>query len=174
MKQIVGVADCGISADPEDVLITHALGSCLGVVAYDAGSGVGGLLHVMMPLSEINPEKARLNPYMFVDTALPRLFEDLERRGARRKRMQVMVAGGASVHSSTGDRFAIGKRNLVAFKRIMWASGLLIAAEDVGGQRARTMRLHMDSGRVLVSSGSEEWELGPPDAKRQRRTRHVA
>lgn len=175
MKRIVGVADCGIASDPDDVLITHALGSCLGIVAYDARAGVGGLLHVMMPLSEINPEKAKLNPFMFVDTGLPRFFDEMESQGAQRRRMRVMVAGGASVHSSTGDRFAIGKRNMVVFKRIMWGAGLLIAAEDVGGQRARTMRLHMDSGCVIVSSGSEEWELRPPDAQRQRgRARNVA
>lgn len=168
MKQIVGVADCRVSSCPEDVLITHALGSCLGIVAYDGRAVVGGLLHVMMPLSEINPEKAQLNPYMFVDTGFQCLLDEMEQQGAARKRMRIIVAGGASVHKSTGDRFAIGKRNFVVFKRMMWSEGLLITAEDVGGQRARTMRLYLDSGRVVVSSGSEEWELGQPGERLQR------
>ncbi len=175
MKHIVGVADCGVSADPDDTLITHALGSCLGITAHDADAGVAGLLHVMMPLSEVNEEKAKLNPFMFVDTGMPRFIEQLEQAGARLRKMRIMVAGGASVHKSTGDRFAIGKRNMVVFKRIMWAKGLLIAAEDVGGSRARTMRLFVDTGRVIVSSGSEEWDLQPSDAGRDRgRTRDVA
>jgi chemotaxis protein CheD len=58
----------------EDLLVTHALGSCLGLMVYDPEARVGGLLHAMLPLSKINPEKARSNPFMFVDTGVPRLF----------------------------------------------------------------------------------------------------
>ena len=42
---------------PEDVLITYALGSCVGVAIYDPVARVGGLLHYMLPESAIDPEK---------------------------------------------------------------------------------------------------------------------
>ncbi len=59
MKQIVGIAEMRISRDLDDVLVTYALGSCLGVAIYDPTSHVGGLLHVMLPLSTIDPAKAK-------------------------------------------------------------------------------------------------------------------
>lgn len=168
MKHVVGVAEIAISADPRDVLITHALGSCLGIAVHDANAGIGGLLHVMMPLSKINPEKAGANPYFFVDTGVPRFLDELYERGAHKRNLTVIVAGGAQVNSGDSDRFAIGKRNFVVFKKLLWKNGILIAAQDVGGDRARTMRLDIASGRVMLSSGSERWELEPEQADQQR------
>ena len=63
----INIADMLISTDRNDLLITHALGSCLGITLYDPVAGVGGLLHVMMPFSSIDLIKADDNPYMFVD-----------------------------------------------------------------------------------------------------------
>ena len=113
MKHIVGVADMKISASADDLLITYALGSCLGITIYDPISAVGGMLHVMLPLSTIDPAKASANPYMFVDTGVPRLFIDCYKAGARKERLVVKVAGGACAngHSADDDYFQIGKRN---------------------------------------------------------------
>ena len=58
MKQVVSVADMKVSANPGDTLVTYALGSCLGITVYDPVAHVGGMLHVMLPLSTINPAKA--------------------------------------------------------------------------------------------------------------------
>ncbi len=70
-ERIVDVADMRVSAVKGDVLVTHALGSCLGITVYDPTTHVGGLLHVMLPLSTIDPKKGKENPYMFVDTGVP-------------------------------------------------------------------------------------------------------
>ena len=44
---VVGIADCKVSRDPADVLVTHALGSCIAVLVYDpvAKSGRPAPLH---------------------------------------------------------------------------------------------------------------------------------
>ena len=55
-------------------LVTHSLGSCIGVTAYDPVRKVGGLLHLMLPDSSIDATKAAKHPFMFADTGLPRLF----------------------------------------------------------------------------------------------------
>ena len=93
MKLVVGVADMKLSSSSEDVIVTHALGSCLGITAYDSVTHVGGMLHVMMPLSNINPEKAQQNPYMFVDTGVPEFFKRIFAAGGARNRLTVKVAG---------------------------------------------------------------------------------
>lgn len=159
VKQIVGVADMFVSADATDVIVTHALGSCLGVAAYDPQMKVGGILHVMLPQSSINPQRAKANPCMFMDTALPAFFTELYSRGALKSRLVVKVAGGANIHGGAGDRFAIGERNFLMAKKLFWQNGVLIKAQDVGGSIARTMYLEMENGRTWLSTGGVEKEL---------------
>lgn len=159
MKHIVGVADMKLAQQPGDVIVTHALGSCLGVAVHDPKAGVGGLLHVMMPVSSINPDKAKTNPYMFVDTGVPLLFQKMYACGADKRRMIVKVAGGANVHGGTDDRFAIGKRNYMMLKKVFWKNGILIESEDVGGGNARTMYMEIGTGKVWLSTGGVEKPL---------------
>ncbi len=84
-----------VSANRGDEIITHALGSCLGITIYDTIACVGGMLHVMLPNSAIDPPKAEQNPFVFMDTGLPRLFHECYKLGAQKQRLEVKVAGGA-------------------------------------------------------------------------------
>ncbi len=159
MKHVVGVADMKISSEPGDIVVTHALGSCLGVAVYDPVAHIGGILHVMMPTSTLNPDKAKANPYMFVDTGIPAFFRELYAVGGIKRRLIVKVAGGANVHSVNGDRFAIGKKNHIMLRKIFWKNGVLVEAENVGGNCARTMYLELSNGRVWLSSAGIDKEL---------------
>ncbi len=159
MKHIVGVADAKISSQVGDVIVTHALGSCLGVVVHDPVAHVGGLLHVMMPQSEVNPEKAAGNPYMFVDTGLPAFFRQVYAQGGIKSRLKVKIAGGANVHDTGNDHFAVGKRNYLTLRKLFWKNGILIESEDVGGKVARTVYLEIGTGRVWMHVAGQEKEL---------------
>ena len=66
--------------------------------------------------------------------------------------MQVRLAGGAQVLDSQGV-FQIGKRNYLAARKILWKAGILIAAEAVGGEVSRTIRLELASGRLWIREG---------------------
>ena len=158
MRQIIVVGDMK-TGEKEDLLVTHALGSCLGITAHDAVAGVGGMLHVMLPQSTMSPEKAKVNPYMFVDTGVPAFFRALYDVGAEKKRLRVAVAGGANVQKIGEDRFAIGKRNTTFLKKLFWKNGILADAEEVGGCDARTMNLEIGSGRVWLSTSGKLKDL---------------
>ncbi|RPI28127.1 MAG: chemotaxis protein CheD [Acidobacteria bacterium] len=145
-----------ISQDPEDLLVTYALGSCLGIAIYDPEAHVGGLLHVMLPLSTIDPVKAKENPYMFVDTGVPLLFHRCYDAGANRDRLLIKVAGGANVSGSVEDRFEIGKRNFLVLRKLLWRNGLLLKAHDVGGHHSRTLALEISTGQVRVKANGIE------------------
>ena len=56
----VDISDMKVSTNPEEILVTYSLGSCVGVVLYDPVVRVGGMIHCMLPLSRIDPEKAAL------------------------------------------------------------------------------------------------------------------
>ncbi len=151
---IVGIADMKLSSTPGDLLITHALGSCLGITIYDPVACVGGLLHVMLPLSTIDPQKAAANPAMFVDTGVPKLFIESYKAGAQKQRLIVKVAGGACPNCVDGneanDYFQIGKRNFIILKKLLAKNGVVLHAYDVGGTHSRTMSLDISTGEVLV------------------------
>lgn len=160
MKQIIGIADMKISKQPDDVLITYALGSCLGIAVYDEVAKVGGLLHVMLPVSTVNPAKAADNPMMFVDTGVPELFKACYKAGAKKERMVVKVAGGASLQNNgDGDQFQIGKRNFLMLRKLLWKNNVLINSFDVGENYSRTMSLDMATGEVVLKINNKETRL---------------
>jgi chemotaxis protein CheD len=152
----VGVAAMRVSTKKDDVIVTHALGSCLGVTVHDPVASVGGLLHVMLPLSTIDPVKAGQNPFMFVDTGFPRLLIECFKNGAQKQRLEIRVAGGAnSQMREEDDLFQIGKRNLIILRKLLWKNGILLKSCDVGGTHPRTMSLEISSGRVTVKSNGQ-------------------
>ena len=150
----MGVADMKVSAKRGDLIVTHALGSCLGIAVHDPVACVGGLLHVMLPLSTIDPVKADRNPFMFVDTGVPELFIECYKAGAQKQRLEIRVAGGANSHDrEENDMFQIGKRNFIMLRKLLWKNGLLLKSYDVGGGYSRTMSLEIGTGEVTVRSG---------------------
>ncbi len=160
MKEIIGIGEMKISSRPGDLLITYALGSCLGITIYDAEAQVGGMLHAMLPVSTVNPAKAAANPTMFVDTGVPELFKACYKAGAKRERLTLKVAGGASLHhQGTDDQFQIGKRNFLMLRKLLWKNNILIKACDVGENHSRTMSLEIATGEVLLKINNQERKL---------------
>jgi len=141
-----------------DTLVTHALGSCLGLMVFDPVAKVGGLLHAMLPLSSINPEKALANPAMFVDTGVPLLFRTLYDQGAAKARLVVKAAGCGSPMGQN-EVFKIGERNYTVLKKLLWKNNILLEAEDVGGSVSRTIHFEVSNGQVLLSSNGTKRPL---------------
>lgn len=161
IDRIVGIAEMAVSNEPTERLVTYALGSCLGVLVYDPVAAVGGLLHVMLPSSEIDPEKAMKNPCMFVDSGVPELFRACYRAGAAKERLIVKVVGGSSAGSADQpDNFQVGKRNVLTLRKLLWKNGVILRAEDVGGTRvSRTVALHVANGDVTIKTNGADRAL---------------
>jgi chemotaxis protein CheD len=157
MRHVVEVGDMKICGNG-DTLVTHALGSCLGLMVYDPAVHVGGLLHAMLPLSKINPQKATANPYMFVDTGVLQLFKQLYELGAQKKRL-VIKAAGCGRPLGNNEMFKIGERNYIVLKKFLWKNSLLLEAEDVGGIASRTVSVDISTCKVIVSSKGTKREL---------------
>ena len=148
---IVGISDLKVSNNPEEVLITYALGSCISVAIYDPKVKVGGLLHFMLPDSTLDANKAKECPGMFADTGIPVLFKSCYSYGAEKKRIVVKVAGGASILDDT-NYFRIGQKNIMALRKIFWRNNVMIDGEDTGKNFNRTVRLDLSNGRCIVKS----------------------
>lgn len=146
---VIGISDLKVSNNIDDVLVTYALGSCVGVTVYDPVVRVGGLLHFMLPESSLDIRKAGENPAMFADTGIPLLFKTCYELGAKKKRMIVKVAGGASILDDA-NFFRIGQKNITAMKKLFWKNNVLIGREDTGSNCNRTISIHISTGKVLV------------------------
>lgn len=158
---ILGIGDYGASKTAGAMVKTYALGSCVAVTMYDPGLRVAGMVHVALPDSKINPAKGQDCPGYFADLGVPLLFKEMVRLGCqpRGRGLIVKMMGGASVMAGN-DTFNIGKRNVLAVKKILWSLGLGAVAEDVGANYSRTVSLHVDSGLVNVSCpGRGQWQI---------------
>ncbi len=148
---VVDISDAKISSSSQEVLTTYSLGSCIGVCMYDPVAHVGGMLHYQLPDSNLDKPKADRFPFMFADTGMTIMVKKLLAAGAGAKRMQVKIAGGASM--STGPKgFDIGKRNYLSIRKLLWKNGMFIDAEDVGGTSPRNMYLNVADGSVTIRS----------------------
>lgn len=150
MRSIVSVGEMKIG-QTEDVLLTHPLGCCLGLTVYDPTTQIGGLLQAMLPLSKINLEKARINPFMFVDTGIPILFEKLNERGALKTGL-VLKAVGCGNPMGNKEVFKIGKRNYHVLQEMLAKAGVCLTAEDVGGTASRAVQLDLSTGQTIINS----------------------
>lgn len=157
-KVVVGIADLAVSNNPSVILSTYSLGSCIGISIYDPVVRVGGLLHVMLPDSTIEPNKAASQPAMFMDTGIPALFRAAYELGAEKYRVIISAAGGAQVMDTSGF-FNIGKRNYDTLSQILRQHSLKLQAEQIGGLVSRSMFLHLGTGEVRLKVSGQQNEM---------------
>ncbi len=144
----IGISDLKVCRSP-DVLVTYALGSCIGICLLDNSAGVGGLSHIMLPDSTLAANGAA-TPMRFADTAIPMLIREMSKLGASRARMRAKIAGGAVMFTTTSDKFNIGERNIAAVKTALRKEGIPIIAEDTGLNYGRTVFFYPETGIMEI------------------------
>jgi len=153
-RVVIGVGDLAVSNNTQVILSTYALGSCIGVIAYDPLVKAAGILHLMLPESSISPDKAARQPAMFADTGLPAFFKALAGLRAERSRLRIFVAGGASVIAGT-DPFKIGERNSRVTLDFLNRQGYSVRRSDIGGNINRTVHLDVNTGTIQLKTPTE-------------------
>jgi chemotaxis protein CheD len=161
---VVGVADMAVARESQVQIVTYALGSCIGLTAFDPVAKIGGLLHFMLPQPAEHSDPKEIKPYMYATTGIPLMFRKLAEAGARKDRLVVCAAGGAEIINDAGV-FAIGKRNRTILRKIFWKDGTIVTAEDTGGGLARTMCLNLSTGEVRIRTRNQDALLWAPGMK---------
>lgn len=135
----------------EGILVTYALGSCIGLCFHDPRLRLGALLHIMLPL---NMETGRTHPMKYADTGIKETLRQMEAKGASRSRMTVKIAGGAKMFEVSGGAGLgnIGQRNIESVHTILKRENIRLLAEDVGGKVARTLLFDVASGQGCIRS----------------------
>jgi chemotaxis protein CheD len=154
----VGLGEYAISKNPEDVLVSFGLGSCVGISLYDPIHKVAGMLHAVLPENNGSDKTST----KFVNSGVPILVELMVKAGASRNHLILRMAGGSNMLTATplGKTFDIGTRNVSAAREIFKQMNMRIQGEDVGGNIGRTVRLYAENGRMTVRKiGEQEKEL---------------
>ena len=142
-------------AQREGILITYALGSCIGVCFHDPVAKVGARLHIMLPL---NMEAVRKNTLKYADTGIRETLRQMESKGASRSRITAKIAGGAKMFEVSGSNGLgnIGQRNIESVKATLRRENIRLLAEHTGGTVARTLLFDVVSGQGCIRSYGHE------------------
>ena len=148
----IGIGDLKVCRAP-DVLITYALGSCVGICLLDSTTSIGGLSHIMLP--ESTGANAASTPMRFADTAIPMLIRQMESMGASRLRLKAKIAGGATMFAAASDKFNIGERNVEAVKKVLSQNRIPIIAQDTGLNYGRTQLFYPETGVMEIRAAAK-------------------
>ena len=149
-KLTVGIADMKV-LQGEGILVTYALGSCIGLCFHDPRLRLGALLHIMLPL---NMEAGRTHTLKYADTGIRETLRAMQAKGAMKSRITAKCAGGAKMFEVAGKGALgnIGQRNIESVHTILKMEGIHLVAEDVGGGVARTLTFDAATGMATVQS----------------------
>lgn len=158
MRLDVGIGEYKVSNNIEDIIKTYALGSCVAVIMYDRFRKVAGMIHVALPDSNLNLQKAGMLPGYFVNSGLPVLLKEMQKKGAILKKTWIKITGGSNLMDSD-NRFDIGRRNVAAIKRHLWKNGFGVIKQDTGGKISRTVSVVVNTGEVRICNSHKKWLL---------------
>ena len=149
------------TARGEKKLMTKDLGSCVGVAVRDPQTGVGGLLHVMLPHHNVvNEEGAAFVAAKYADSGLDEMIRDLVMQGAAREHLVAKIAGAAHMikNATIPESRDISARNLAAVREKLEELQIPLLASDVGEHFPRTVVFEPGSGtfRILTPGKAEK------------------
>jgi chemotaxis protein CheD len=151
----VSISDMKITRKRGDLLITHSLGSCLGLAAWDPSAGVGGLIHCLLPRATSPDVK---NPNMYVNLGVPQMIRKMVSMGCTKGSL-IFKAAGCGRMLLIQNQFDTGAQNLAMLEALFSKNGVALAASDTGGSIPRTLSLDVETGLVTISSQGKEWGI---------------
>ncbi len=149
---IVGISDYIVARKP-DILVTYALGSCVGVCLYDDKLQIGGLSHIMLPDST-QFAKSDGNRMKYADTAIADLVKEMQALGSDMRSLTAQIAGGAKMfQTQQGSQVgSIGDRNVDSVKQILTVLRIPIVFEDTRKNYGRSVFFDLSIGTMEIRS----------------------
>ncbi len=149
---IVGISDFKVVKNGE-ILITYALGSCIGICLFDKLTKVAGLAHIMLGYSK-DYKISTGSENRFADLAINNMIREIEAKGGKTSRLTAKIAGGAQMFKTFANTEVsnVGKKNILAVKTILAQKNIVILAEDLGLDYGRTQIFDTNTGVMKIKS----------------------
>lgn len=151
---VVGISDYNVAKN-SDVLVTYALGSCVGICLFDPLTKIAGLSHIMLPtITEFNDPRMTIQRGKYADSAIELLINDMIKSGALKIRLRAKIAGGAQMFAPINNKSlaGIGERNVIAVKKELARLKIPIIAQDTGKNYGRTLYINAEDGKMRIKS----------------------
>lgn len=136
--------DCYVTDKQEEVMMT-ILGSCIAACIRDPLVNVGGMNHFLLPMTEGQVDSFTQNRYG--SFAMEQLINGIIKMGGVKSRLEVKLFGGADVSQNS---HLIGTKNVAFIRQYCKDEGLIIAAEHLGGTKARKVQYNPYAGKVMM------------------------
>lgn len=153
-QSILGMGASETTKEEGKLLKIFALGSCVGVALFCPSKRIVSLIHIVLPASKNDKEKAENIPGYFADTGIVHILGEMNKLGCINNNIFAKIAGGAKTSVDIGDYFSIGQRNSVAVKATLLKNKIKIRGENIGGNISRT---------VWVTPGNDNYNLHHPE-----------
>jgi len=127
--------------------LTTILGSCVSVCLWDAGEGIGGMNHFMLPQATGGSVKSP----RFGNFAMQDLFDKVQMAGARRAHLQARVFGGACMFEQMRSSAHLGQKNIELALDFLSHRGIDVVETNVGGDHGRKLRFFTDTGDACLT-----------------------
>lgn len=135
-------------------LITRDLGSCIGITVRDPKTGIGGLLHAMLPTTLIRKDIPVEQLPKYVDSGLEVMLREMEKLGANRRFMEAKMAGAAHIiqYQSVSPSRDISSRNIQVAVEYLEKHRIKILGMEVGDRYPRTVIFEPGTGMTVVKT----------------------
>ncbi|MCO4798807.1 MAG: chemoreceptor glutamine deamidase CheD [Colwelliaceae bacterium] len=137
-----------------NVAIATTLGSCISACIWDADSGVGGMNHFMLPLTEKEAHNVdwgrrgmASDATRYGNFAMEHLINLILKNGGRRKTLRAKVFGGGKVLKQMSD---VGKKNIDFVLRYLKEEHIEVEGSDLGSYYPRKVIFEPMTGRAFV------------------------
>jgi len=134
-----------------DEMICTVLGSCVSACIRDRRTGVGGMNHFMLPISDDGnwggSDSVISTATRYGNYAMEHMINDILTHGGTRRNLEVKVFGGGKIMKNMSD---VGNKNIQFVRDYLIKEGLLITGEDLGDIYPRKVLYYPASGRVLM------------------------
>lgn len=126
------------------------LGTCVGLSLHCRNSGIGGVLHLLLP----EPSSMSMidHPEKYATTGVPLFLQALLEAGARRETLSACLAGGALVGpiSQQDLDLDIGGRTVDIVKQVLEKENIVLHKSETGGFFTCRLSLDLDTGETAI------------------------
>lgn len=156
----VELGEIKVSDQKATVFILPSIGTGIVVTIFDIQHKIGGVAHVVLPESSLDPNPSDLLPGKYANLAVPKLLQEFAAIGGKKQTSVVRLVGGAQLFNfggGGGNILNIGARNATSIRAAMSKQGLAIEKADTGGNKAKALRFVLATGQMFVCQlgGSE-------------------
>ncbi len=139
-----------IICEHEALLLQAYLGTCVGLALYCKKTGIGGMIHLLLPEPV---SRASVNqPEKYASTGVPLFIEALLAKGAQKETLVATLAGGALVGPISEQDLGldIGGRTADNVRAILTAKGIELIQSETGGFFTCCLSLNTVTGKCTI------------------------